>query len=387
MLTVFVLIDALGWKYLEGREFLNDWLPFRTPLRTVLGFSSGAIPTMLTGVPPVQNGHWNLFYYDPQNSPFRWLRNFRFLPESMLDNRFTRKLIKEIGRKVLGMGSLFECSVSPRILPLFNYGEKRNIYDPGGIIGAPSIFDQFVKNDVSHRCYTYHQASDAEILRQAQSDIRNRKAEFFFLYLSELDMFLHMHCNEPGEVKARLSWYDQSLRKVFATAREINSEAVFAVTSDHGMTPVQKTFDLVHEVETLNLRLPKDYLAVYDSTMGRFWFFNDSARQAVVSRLQNLPCGRFLSDTEQQKLGVLFPDRRYGEVIFLLHPGWLISKSNFNGPVWRPIGMHGYHPDDAYSDGVFLASQEPGICMHSVANVYDWMMNASGLNTAAGNAL
>jgi predicted AlkP superfamily pyrophosphatase or phosphodiesterase len=196
-----------------------------------------------------------------------------------------------------------------------------------------------------------------------------------------------MHCNEPDEVKARLRWYDENLRKVFAAAREINPETVFAVTSDHGMTPVQKTFDLIHEVETLNLRMPKDYLAVYDSTMGRFWFFNDSARHAVVSRLQNLPCGRFLSDSEQQELGVLFADRRYGEAIFLLHPGWLISKSNFNGPAWRPIGMHGYHPDDSYSDGVFLVSQEPTICMNSVANVYDWIMNASGLNTVAGNPL
>jgi len=34
-LSVFVLIDALGWKYLEGREFLADLLPYRHPLRTI----------------------------------------------------------------------------------------------------------------------------------------------------------------------------------------------------------------------------------------------------------------------------------------------------------------------------------------------------------------
>ena len=73
-LDLFVLIDALGWKFLEGREFLSDILPVRQPLRTVLGFSSGAIPSILTGCPPAVTGHWNLFYYDPQNSPFRWLR-------------------------------------------------------------------------------------------------------------------------------------------------------------------------------------------------------------------------------------------------------------------------------------------------------------------------
>ena len=138
-LSISVLIDALGWRFLEGREFLSDMLPFRKPLRTVLGFSSGAIPTILTGLPPAQNGHWNLYYYDPKGSPSRWLRHFGFLPSRMLDNRVTRKLLKEMGRRMLGLGPLFECCVSPRLLHLFNWVEKRNIYDRGGISGADSI--------------------------------------------------------------------------------------------------------------------------------------------------------------------------------------------------------------------------------------------------------
>ena len=138
-LSVFVLIDALGWKYLEGREFLADLLPYRHPLHTILGFSSGAIPTMLTGLPPSQHGHWNLFYYDPQGSPFKWLRHLQFLPEAILDSRVCRKIVKELGRRVLGMGPLFECCVSPRLMPYFNWVEKRNIYDQGGIAGDRGV--------------------------------------------------------------------------------------------------------------------------------------------------------------------------------------------------------------------------------------------------------
>src|SRR5438105_7693893 len=44
---IFVLIDALGWEFLKNKEFLSGILPYRRPLRTVLGFSSGAIPTIL----------------------------------------------------------------------------------------------------------------------------------------------------------------------------------------------------------------------------------------------------------------------------------------------------------------------------------------------------
>jgi hypothetical protein len=380
-MAVFVLIDALGWQFLEGRDFLTDLLPYRTPLRTVLGFSSGAIPTILTGRPPAENGHWNLFFYDPGGSPFRWLRSVQLLPAVVFDHRVVRKIMKELGRRFLGMGPLFECSVSPRLLPWFNYVEKKNIYEQGGISGSPSIFDQLARQGVAYRVYSYHRLTDAEILDQAVKDIRSRAASFFFLYLSEMDSFLHMHCQEPEQVEKGLQSYDRSLRRVFQAAREVDPEATMTVISDHGMTPVQRHYDLVKEIEALGLRMPDDYLAVYDSTMARFWFFNDQARQSIHDCLKNLACGCILRDAELRQLGVFFTDRRYGELIFLLHPSWMLSRSDFNGRGWMPLGMHGYHPDDPYSDAVYLASRQPSWPVHSIADVYESMLQATELGT------
>jgi hypothetical protein len=119
--------------------------------------------------------------------------------------------------------------------------------------------------------------------------------------------------------------------------------------------------------------MPDDYLAVYDSTMARFWFFDSNAREQVTLLLQDLNCGRILSKLELQELGIFFPDQRYGELIFLLHPGWLFSRSNFNGQGWKPVGMHGYHPDDKYSDGIFLARESPLLQVNGVADVYGCM--------------
>lgn len=382
MVTIFVLIDALGWRYVENQEFLNDILTYRVPLQTILGFSSGAIPTILTGVPPAVTGHWNLFYYDPQGSPFRWLKSMQFLPDAVLNHRVTRKIIKELGRRVLGMGPLFECSVSPRLLPWFNYVEKKNIYDHGGINGSRSIFDQLDQQGIAHRVYSYHHLGDAEILEQAVKDIEDKKASFFFLYLSEMDMFLHMHCKAPEQVMERLHWYDQGLRKVFAAARKIDPQAAMTVISDHGMTPIDNRYDLVGDIEALGLQMPPDYLAVYDSTMARFWFFTESAKQKVERRLAELRCGRILGDEELRRLGVFFADRRFGELIFLLNPGWLVSQSDFNGKGWMPIGMHGYHPDDPYSDAIFLSSDRPSLTMRTVADVYSCMRKASGLESS-----
>jgi hypothetical protein len=381
MLNIFVLIDALGWKYLEGREFLDDILPYRVPLQTVLGFSSGAIPTILTGVEPALTGHWNLFYYDPKGSPFRWLGFARFLPDAFLDNRVTRKVLKELGRRVLGMGPLFECSVSPRFLPLFNYVEKKNIYGDGGIPGSSSIFDELTGRGIAHRVYSYHHLTDANIIDQAIQDIQSKTASFFFLYLSEMDMFLHMHCKEPELIEERLRAYEKGLRKVFQAAREVDPQATMTVISDHGMTPVRHHFDLVGEIDSLGLKMQGDYLAVYDSTMARFWFFNDKAKQSVHDCLARLSCGGILPDEELRQLGVFFKDRRFGELIFLLHPGWLVSKSDFNGKGWMPIGMHGYHPQDPWSDAIFLSSSQPPVPMHTIADVHACMQKAAGLES------
>ncbi|HLJ41032.1 MAG TPA: alkaline phosphatase family protein [Candidatus Acidoferrales bacterium] len=378
-LRIVVLIDALGWRCVEGRPFLNDLLPHRQPLRTVLGFSSGAIPAILTGVSPSVNGHWNLFYYDPQGSPFRWLRYLQFLPDAVLDHRITRKVMKELGRRVLGMGPLFECCVSPRLLANFNWVEKRNIYDRGGISGAPSIFDQMAEEDVPYRVYSYHHSTDVEILRQAEQDIRNKEAQFYFLYLSEMDMFLHMHCHEPERIEERLDWYDQALRKVFRAARQVDSEAIFTVISDHGMTPVRDHFDLVKKIDELGFQMPKDYLAVYDSTMARFWFFNEGACQSVTQHLRELKCGHIVPDEELKRLGVFFADRRFGELVFLLQPGWILSESDFNGKGWAPRGMHGYHPDDSYSDAIFLTNAKPRNSMQEIAEVHEFMEHLVGI--------
>jgi len=375
---LFVLIDALGWEYIKKRRFLNDVLPYRRPLRTVLGFSSGAIPTILTGEWPSVTMHWNLFYYDPKGSPFRWLKYFRFIPDRIMNCRVTTKLLKEMGKHLLGLGPLFDCCVSPSVLRWFNLVERKNIYERGGISGAPSIFDHLEKSGVPHRVYTYHHWSDAEIIKLVDKDIAAKTAQFYFVYLSEMDMFLHTHCADEKKLDERIAWYETQLRQIYESARAIHPDATLTIFSDHGMTPISNRYDLMKDVAATGYASPEDYLAVYDSTMARFWFFADAARQDIRGVLENTPCGRILSDAELRSLGVFFEDRRFGEAVFLLNPGWIFSKSDFNGPQWMPAGMHGYHPEeDRYSDAIFLTNQEPVTEVRTIADIYDCLRGAA----------
>ena len=101
-LSIYVLIDALGWEVLRGRPFLDDVLPERRWLTTILGYSSGAIPTLLSGRTPNDHGHWNLFYRDPARSPFRWTRPLGRLPRALVENRVSRRALKLVARRLSG---------------------------------------------------------------------------------------------------------------------------------------------------------------------------------------------------------------------------------------------------------------------------------------------
>jgi hypothetical protein len=139
------------------------------------------------------------------------------------------------------------------------------------------------------------------------------------------------------------------------TARSHYAEIRLYVFSDHGMANCDSFLDLKSEIEALPLRVPEDYAVVYDSTMARFWFFNERARWIVTHCLQSLKEGRIVPDEELAKMGTLFEDHYFGELIFLAQEGVLIVPSHMGA---RPIrGMHGYHPDDIHSYAALCTNQ------------------------------
>jgi hypothetical protein len=353
-LSIYVLVDALGWDVLRGRPFLDDVLVDRRWLTTILGYSSGAIPTLLSGLTPGQHGHWNLFYRDPLHSPFRWTRPLAGLPRPLVENRVSRRALKMLARRVSGYRGYFSLYDYPVAhLAEFDLTEKRDIYRPGGL-DCRSLFDDLTEAAIPYECYNYHGHTDAEILALAPERAAHTPARVLFLYLSGLDHHLHFHVHEPESVTTMLGWYEAGLRRVWEAATRGGREARLFVFSDHGMTPIRWTYDLRRDVQALGLRVPGDYLPAYDSTMARFWVDSDRARSALTALLEDHPCGRLLGPTELQRLGVWFGDDRYYQLLFLMKPGMLLSPSDM-GSV-RFAGMHGYHPSEPTADAVLLAS-------------------------------
>lgn len=383
-LSIYVLVDALGWEILRTRPFLSDVLPDRRPLTTILGYSSGAIPTLLSGRLPGEHGHWNLFYRAPAASPFRWTRPLGRLPRPLVENPVARRVVKHVSRRLSGYTGYFSIYDYPvAMLPQFDLAEKRDIYQPGGL-ACPSIFDRFLEAGVTWEGYTYHGHTDAEILALAPERAARTEARVLFLYLSGLDHYLHFHVHDEAGVDARVRWYEAGLRRVWEAAAANRPHVRMLVFSDHGMTPIRWTYDLARDVDTLGLSAGADYLAAYDSTMARFWTWTDTARRRLQDLLADHPCGRLLDEPELRRLGIWFDDDRYYHLLFLMTPGVLLSPSHM-GSV-RFAGMHGYHPSHPTAHAVLLSSEPVDPAVDHIAHVHGVILDDLELEPAPAAA-
>lgn len=376
--TIAVLIDALGWEFIEKSDFLKGIVTVRMPVRTVLGYSSSAIPCILTGKQIDEHGMWNLFYYSPRTSPFRWTSLLGILPSGFIENRYARYIVKMLSKKMSGYTGYFSCyGVPVEYLRYFDICEKKDIYQPGGIEGVRSIFDILRDSGTPHVVYSYHRYTDAAMIEAARRDVSEAKAEVYFLYLSELDAFLHRFRHDEDGIKGKIAWYGRELGVIYEEALKRYSEVDLHVFSDHGMARITETYDIIADISKLGLRPGKDFLAMYDSTMARFWFFRDGARKKVEGVLKGLKCGRILSPAEMKEERIKLDDDRYGELIFLMNPGTIITPS-YMGRSLIP-GMHGFHPSHHSSTAMYLSNRKSVADISAITDIKDVLLGGMGL--------
>jgi hypothetical protein len=354
ILPLFVFIDACGWEIIKDDPFLQDFAPHRRRLESVFGYSSACIPSIVSGAWPAEHGHWCYFVYDPVHSPFRPLRWLQWLPETITKRRRFRRWLSNFLRRPLQFRGYFDLYNIPfRHISLFDFTEKRNPLSPGGMNRGANIFDFLEIHGIP-----YHVSDPARgelgNLHALRADIAAERIDFAFLYWPDLDGLMHRVGNRSPEVPAKLRDYERRLGRLLALAKEHYEEVRLYVFSDHGMANCDRQLDLRAHIAALPLEMGRDYAVVYDSTMARFWFFNDRARREIRDCLGTFTQGRILSDDELKGMGALFPDRRFGESIFLVDEGVLIVPSHMGE---KPLAaMHGYHPDARHSFASLLTN-------------------------------
>jgi hypothetical protein len=384
VLSLFIMLDACGWEITKNSDFLRRVAPERRKLTSVFGYSSTCIPSILSGRWPVEHRNWCYFVYDPKNSPFAFLRPLRWLPRAVTSRRIFRRWLTKVTRRWLNFEGYFDLYNIPfEYISLYDFSEKKNPLRPGGMNRGANIFDyledQRIRYFVSNPANTEEENRDA-LLGKIQSEA----IDFAFCYWPGLDGLLHAVGNDSPKIGERLEVYENWIKRVHATAAEHYEEVRLYVFSDHGMANCDIHLDLKARIDALPARMGRDYAVVYDSTMARFWFFNDAARQQVRERLLEIPEGRIISDEELRGLGTLFEDRHFGETIFLVREGVLIVPSHMGE---RPIrAMHGYHPDDPQSfAALFTNRSEIPADIQAIPHIYK-LMTAEATAAKCANA-
>ncbi|MCK4306475.1 MAG: alkaline phosphatase family protein [Candidatus Eisenbacteria sp.] len=353
-LILVIMIDALGHRIVRESGTFDFLEAPDGSLPSVCGYSSACIPSIFTGKLPVEHGHWAMYLRDPEHSVFRPFRPLIWLTSGILGRQhFTRRLITRGVHHagISGYFSLYE--VPPHLLPQFDLCEKRDIFSPGAFPGLQTPFDAARAWRLRMRVWSWRTPEEQNRAELSEA-IRRGDHDMLFFYSPLLDGLMHAHGTRSDATRKCLEDFASFTREMLAAAKGAYRETRLLVFGDHGMADTVGTYDLLSKIEQLPLRVPQDFLYFVDSTMARFWFFERRARDQVEALLSTVKCGRVLEDAECDRLGILFPDRRYGELVFLADPGMLLVPS-FMGK--KPLAaMHGYHPEDGDSDTILLCN-------------------------------
>ncbi len=370
-LVVIVLVDALGWEVARRHAFAPAVLPGRSRLGTVLGYSSAAIPSLVTGRPPAEHGLWSMYRRaragDDVFAALGVLRRLPPLPHALewRLRRLVRRALDRSGR-VGGYYDLYEIPL--RELPRFTLAAPSDPYVPGGVPGSETLFDRMHAEGVRWRAWTWR-TEEARNVRELM-DALGGDDDVLFLYTAELDAMMHRLGVEAEPVGRRLRVWEDRLERIVTQAHRAGRDPRVVLLSDHGMTPVHRTVDVAALVAARGVRRRRDDAWFLDSTMVRLWG-RPAFAEAVGEALREADAGDLLDDATLERWGCRFPDGAYGESVVLARPGILIVPSYMGS---TPVAaMHGYDPDDVHSPGVFMtnvdASPPP-----SILDVRDWLL-------------
>lgn len=341
-----LLVDALGWELARAAPGFAANLSHRRRLETILGFSSGALPTLFTGRLPCEHGRWLMYRRAAGASPFAGFHWLRALPGRVQRSyRLGRALHRVVAHR--GVRGYFHLYEVPRwLLPEFDLAERDDIFAPGGLPVA-SLWDSLERRRLAWRGWNWRSPEET-MLAAAEQRVAEGEERFLFCYTAELDALLHHQGSTGAGVPARLARYAEFLARLQERAARRGDDLWLYLLSDHGMVDVHARVDVIARLRGLSAQWPRDYLAFFDSTMARFWWRASGARDEVRAALAAVRGGRWLEDAELERAGALFPAREYGEDVFLLEPGVLLLPS-FMGSLGL-AAMHGYdpaHPDMA----------------------------------------
>lgn len=352
-------VDALRYSYVKEKTcpYVYNMAKegFCARLVPMVGYSSGITASLWTGTSPSTHGNWFYWGYNNSTKPEKipMISLFRIFPKGKLrvlaKSAFWYLLIKTGS----ATQAWFMPSLPDDLLPyLRKYGSD---FHPSTFRSTvPSLFDILRKNGVQYRWF------ENRSLKTNQFHPVQTKGNHHFEVISipNLDGTGHNFGPTSSEIEkemSKLNCFIESVVKRYSAAIQDLHVLLF---SDHGMAEITARIDIKGQIDKLPLKPGLDYIAFYDSTVARFWPFNNKAEDALLATLRKIHEGRIIEPEELKKNGLLFKDNKYGAIIFQMNLGVEIFPNYFVSilPSWmrQGKGMHGYDGSDASQHGLFI---------------------------------
>lgn len=361
MKLVFVLVDALKNSYIQKNS-----MPFLWEFCSRNTYYSAVVPSpgfcerseIFTGLSSFESGNCTAIGYLPENSDYQKDR----LP--ILCFRMLNKIQPKVARRLFSKYCWMQKKqMKPYLIPysiLNNFALTEDGKEQ--IIACNDIFDVLSEKGYSYSTKGFTslassgQISFDSIYEFIKSEMAE-KVDFLPIYIGEADSKGHEYGGDINKMEPTLIKIDKLLKKINELA--IDNDYVFAVLGDHGMVPVKKNIDVSGIIKKTGLKNGKDYLMFLDSTIARFWFFSDIARDKIIACCNNelSELGKIITRDNYQEyeipLDVLSKQGKpvYGDMMWCANPGVLIAPDFFNPKTKIVRGMHGYLETDMV-DGV-----------------------------------
>ncbi|MFH1786554.1 MAG: alkaline phosphatase family protein [archaeon] len=359
--TLIIWLDAVSPDLIQGNmpflEKLRSGSEFRR-FKTHLGFSTSLGATFFTGVTPDRH---NQFFLFKRGSNWTY-RHFWWMPQMFMDG------LNNIVRLLEGKSYFYMApkGIPRRLLKFFSGSVDENYCAPGSL-PVPTLFDKLrekgrrfvylkwpVFGTEERTTLTFSKNSDE---RRAMSLIStfSDEVDLYFAYFVDMDVKGHL-IKGDNEYLSELTEEDRRIRQVVSEFRGRFPDSNVIIWADHGMVRVKERVDIMSKLNALapGAVLGSNYLCFLDATVARFWFMDKKSEKLVKGVLSGIKEGKILSQMELKKFGVPADDA-YGQLYFLLKPGYLVHPNYFTGKreLYR---MHGYSPETKEMEGFFLYS-------------------------------
>jgi hypothetical protein len=351
MKVILYFADAFAWRYVQERDWMEGWWDERRPLTTILGYSSTILPCLVSGRMPVETGIWTEYYRQdrPQGRLARLVVGSRVL---LTPVNLARLVAFRFARKA-GMPAAHRLRIPLQLAHYFARHDMDYRRFPPVELPVPTIGELCAERGLrfSFR-YLAHGFDDAAELARLERDLPDKDVLFF--YDPSIDGHGHHAGADVVALRPDLDRVERFVRRATELATAGGEEVHVLLFSDHGMTNVDRTYDIFQALAPF--RLGHDYLVFVDSTFARFWYTDSSVRQGIHAAVAGAPAG-FLDDAERRRYGIDFPDDRYGQEILVadegvvFHPSY-ISPSGLRTRHYPDRATHGYRPEAPTASGI-----------------------------------